>query len=186
MASTLEKADKDVKDLTEIVMRKHHQPLVERKIRVDILMAYGERDPNDNLIAPAVTLNGWPCNAKIKIVAYKDRVKGMGDAEMIIDADTWEKLNEKERMALVDHELQHLATTDKIDELGRPKLKMRKHDVQVGWFKCVAERNGLASQERIQAAQILHEYQQVFWPTEQQVAGSRIANLEVREQRPRA
>ncbi len=36
--------------------------------------------------------------------------------------------------------------------IGRPQLKLRKHDVEVGWFKCVAERNGAASLERIQFA----------------------------------
>lgn len=111
-------------------------------------------------------------------------MKGLGDAEILIDADWWEKANEAERKALLDHELQHFAKTDKVDDLGRPKLKMRRHDVQVGWFKSVAERNGVSSQERLQAAQMMHEHQQVFWPTDLKVSESRMANLEIREKTP--
>jgi hypothetical protein len=51
-----------------------------------------------------------------------------------------------------------------MDDLGRPKLRMRKHDINFGWFNQVAKRHGSASQERIQARMILDEAGQFYWP----------------------
>lgn len=70
---------------------------------------------------------------------------------------------------MLDHELFHIQIKMKgqiiqTDDLGRPKIKMRPHDMEVGWFKAVAERNGKYSQERIQALKYMEEMGQYFWP----------------------
>ncbi len=43
-------------------------------------------------------------------------------------------------------------------------LKMRKHDVQIGWFRDVALRNGIHSAEQRQAETIFRTYHQAFFP----------------------
>jgi hypothetical protein len=50
------------------------------------------------------------------------------------------------------------------DDLKRPKLKLRKHDVEVGWFAIVAGRHGSASLEIEQAKAVMDSYGQLFWP----------------------
>lgn len=57
-----------------------------------------------------------------------------------------------------------IVVTGDNDDLGRPKLKMRKHDVEIGWFKIIAERHGAHSIERQQAKIIFDTMGQSFWP----------------------
>ena len=71
---------------------------------------------------------------------------------------------------MLDHELHHMEV--KLDEEGvvirddlkRPKLKLRKHDVEVGWFALVAGRHGSNSLEIEQAKRVMDSYGQLFWP----------------------
>ena len=49
-------------------------------------------------------------------------------------------------------------------DLGRPELKLRKHDHEFGWFERVAQRHGAHSQERIQAARMMDSSGQAYWP----------------------
>jgi hypothetical protein len=53
----------------------------------------------------------------------------------------------------------------KTDALGRPKLVLRDHDVQVGFFAVIAKRHGMASQECIQSKIIMDAYGQLLWPS---------------------
>jgi hypothetical protein len=50
------------------------------------------------------------------------------------------------------------------DDIGRPKIVMRKHDFEFGWFTAVAARHGAHSMERQQAQEILCQAGQFYWP----------------------
>lgn len=94
---------------------------------------------------------------------------GRGDAEITIDNQWWEESTEEEKRALLDHELHHIALKiDKRgivrDDLGRPKIQMRNHDLEIGWFKVIAARHGDNSQERLQAKHAMNNMGQYFWP----------------------
>jgi hypothetical protein len=70
-------------------------------------------------------------------------------------------LEDEHKAAVVDHECQHVARVPntpkkiaagelawKVDDLGRPKLKLRKGDANVGdAFECVIARHGLYAVE---------------------------------------
>jgi hypothetical protein len=137
--------------------------LVDYRVRVDCLFAHPDLDEDGAPKGPPVTLNGYPCAAKVKITAPKDRAKGCGDAEILIDHDLYQELPDAERDALLDHELQHLESTGEFDDMGRPKLTMRLHDHSFGWFDAIAARHGRASFELRQFERFQRETYGLFW-----------------------
>lgn len=163
-----------------------HKPLADRGVKIDFLFAFGDRDEaTGELVGDALTKGGVRALGITRIVNLKDRTKGLGDVEICLDNDWWVDQDEAEQRALLDHELHHVAVTAKNDDLGRPKIKLRKHDVEVGWFRAVAARHGTHSMERIQAAAIMEVDGQFFWP-EMAKATGRMSRLEVAEQRSKA
>lgn len=165
MGTFYKKAGDDVNKVIKSMMKKYHGHLLKDAIgcdvTVDALLAFSEK-------GPPVTLHGMECYAKVRIVNLRDRVKGMADAEIIIDSDKWDTMNDERRNALIDHELEHLELALKkgaisFDDIGRPKLKIRHHDIDVGWFKSIAERHGKESIEIQQAHEIYAENQQLLF-----------------------
>lgn len=161
---TFQRAHKDLKELLDTLIDKYHPDLRENDVHIDLLWAYGDRDDNDELKNNAITHNGYPAAGLTKIMPLKDRVAGRGDVEILLDHDQWEALNPRSQAALLDHELEHITLTNERDDSGRPKLKLKKHDYQLGWFKEVAMRHGDHSMERIQARTAWSESGQAFWP----------------------
>jgi len=147
-----------------------HRPLLDAKVKIDYVFAHAERDEKTGQPkGPALKKNGIPAMGIARKVGLKDRAKGMGDAEICLDADHWEGIGEADRRALLDHELHHLAIKiDKRglvrDDLGRPVIQIRLHDVDIGWFAIIAQRHGKASFEVQQARQIMDDHGQFFWP----------------------
>jgi hypothetical protein len=123
---------------------------------------------------PVLKHQGYPAAAVVSITPLKQRALGVADAVIIVDRSTWLTLSSKQCDALIDHELEHLdrvmseATEEepagpKFDALGRPKLAIRRHDHQLGWFDDVARRHGDASPEIRQAKQLLAATQQLYF-----------------------
>ena len=155
MATTYQKADPDVLSLLLRAMADWHPELREAGVEVGVLMAY-------NPDGPAVKHHGAPAFATIRVVSLKDRVSKSYDAEMLIDEGEWGRFREHHRSALVDHELKHLQLVPlspkerkaaqredpkapwwKLDDLGRPRLKLRPGDWDAGdGFKEVVARHG--------------------------------------------
>ena len=175
----------DIIDVAAEVLKKHetHAPILARKVRIDFLFAFGDRDEtNGELIGPAIKSQGIQALGLCRKVNLKDRTKGMGDAEITIDGDWWETASPEQQAALLDHELHHIAVSEKNDDIGRPVIKLRKHDFQFGWFTLIAQRNGVHAQERIQAKGIMDAAGQFYWPEmhAHSQEGSRITKLETR------
>jgi hypothetical protein len=142
----------------------HHPDLQKHEVTVGVVLATTD-DPDK----PAVKLHGYPCAAVVSITPYKQRIHGVADALITIDAANWDDLSERQRESLIAHELTHLTVaTDrkgyaKADDAGRPKLRMRLHDVQVGWFMSIAERYGEDSYEVQQARDIQDKHGQLLF-----------------------
>lgn len=105
---------------------------------------------------------GYPAQAVIRITPTRDRALGIADAVIVVDRSNWLTLSQPQRDALIDHELTHLERVvdeetgaPKTDAVDRPKLTMRRHDYQLGWFDSVAARHGDASAEIRQAKQLI-------------------------------
>lgn len=165
-----EKAPAQAGQIIERMMERYHPQLRDANVKVDVLFAFATTDEFGDRKGSAVKLHGYSCKAVVRVLGLKDRTVGRGDAEIVIDGDEWPTWPDDEKDALLDHELEHLELkTDKDglvvrDDLDRPKLRIRKHDHQFGWFDSIARRHGSASLE-IQQAQAFHsQYKQLWLP----------------------
>ena len=181
---TFERCDKSVGEMASSLLRgfESHKPLVAAKVTIDFLYAYADRDNKGNRKNDALVLHGYPALGICKKTSLKDRAKGNGDAEILLDGDWWKEATDEQQRALLDHELHHLFFTGDLDDLDRPILSIRQHDFNFGWFKIIAERHGAASQEQMQAAVMMESSGQYFWPSIRGAisGGSRTAKLELR------
>lgn len=113
---------------------------------------------------------GYPAQAVIRITPIRDRALGVADAVIVVDRSNWMLLGAAQKDALVDHELTHLERVVdeetgaiKTDAVDRPKIAIRKHDHQFGWFDVIAQRHGDASPEVRQAKQLIQQTQQLYF-----------------------
>lgn len=162
------KSDNEAVRLMRDVMQEHHQDLHGAEVTVGMLAKWpGEDDVDDK---PVLTLHGYACLATVKVTSLKDRVLGVEDAIITLDGREYEKLSDREQRALLDHELEHLVLVCdadgniKADDHGRPKLKIKNHDWQLGGFIEVVERNGDASLERQAFQKWADGYRQLLLP----------------------
>jgi len=143
----------DVEELVDEMMTMYHGLLKEHGLTIDLLYAHAGTDANGDTVGCALKQNGMEKAALIKANSLKDRTKGMKDVELRIDGDKWPLYTDEQKRALIDHELMHveLQFTDsgalKRDDLDRPKVKMRPHDREVGWFDAVVKRHGKSAFE---------------------------------------
>lgn len=165
MSKVYSKAPSGVAERVAHLLKVFHRPLHDAGLRVD-LVSVADNDPDND--AP-LKLNGYPCAAVVRVIGLKDRSKGAGDVEVVIDEARYIQMNDGEKDALLDHELEHIELQLKkngrvaIDACGRPKCKMRLHDVQFGWFRSIAERHGIASHECKQATKLYLNHTQTFF-----------------------
>lgn len=113
---------------------------------------------------------GYPAQAVVRITPLRDRAQGVADACIVVDRANWTMLSALQRDALIDHELTHLSRvvdeeTSNIlfDAIGRPKLAMRPHDHQFGWFDEIAQRHGESSPEVRQAKLLMESSGQLYF-----------------------
>lgn len=171
--STYEKCPADVRELAESILGEFdsHAPIVAHKVKIDFLFARASVDEGGDPKGFAIVHHGIRTYGLTRKIPTKERAMGRGDAEVMLDGDWWEDATEAQKRALLDHEMHHIEVDLdedgglKRDDLKRPKLKLRKHDVEVGWFAVVAGRHGSASIEIQQAKVLMDSYGQLFWPS---------------------
>lgn len=159
------KAPEEVGDRVAHIIHLFHPELEAVRIRVDLISVANSEDDG-----PALTHQGYAAAAVVRIVDIKGRIMGRGDAEIVIDEYCWLQMDPAQKDALIDHELHHLivqhvgkGSVVKLDERGRPKLKLRKHDRQFGWFDEIAKRHGRNSGEVKQAMRLVLEAKQIYF-----------------------
>lgn len=167
----------DVSDLIDSVRADHHDDL--ESVTIGGLFAF---DTESSL--PVLKHQGYAAGAVVRITPLKDRALGMADATIVVDRAGWLALSQRQRAALIDHELTHLAVKTEeeegakdpvpvFDALGRPKLLMRKHDHQFGWFDEVAQRHGEASPEVRQARVLMESSGQLYFDFDPRATASK-------------
>ena len=135
---TFNECGREVELFAATVLRTHHPDLADAGVEIQYAFAYCD--------------DGWPLTtrgqrvaARVKIVTLEDRARGGPDAKITIDKGWWDDHSEAERVALLDHEHTHLLLkkprrTEKgelkfdVDAHNRPKLAMKKHDLEIGIF----------------------------------------------------
>lgn len=160
MPSLYAPAPLEVNELVEQAINEFHPALRDMGVSVDVLFATAERDRNGDPKGPALTHNGYPALGMASVTDSKSRAKGLSDCEIVLDGDRWYTLSDREKLALLDHELTHFEL--KVDRngvplrdaRGRPMLRLRRHDRQFGWFDEIARRHGEHSVEVQQAHEL--------------------------------
>ena len=190
--STDPKLIKPVADMATDILRTYetHKPLIDAKVRVDFLLALAERDEDNQPVQPAIMVRGHQALGKCSIVGYKDRAKGQGDAEIMLDGDWWDGASTEEQRAVLDHELHHIMVPMrngawKTDDLGRPKLKLREHDFEFGPSTSSPSATVANSVECKMMKAIADNYGQLYWPeiAHEAQEATRIGRLDLHETR---
>ena len=148
MPTTFTDCDKGVHDIAVALMGKYYRDLADADVTIRYLFA-----SNPDAIGGALKHNGYPAAATVKVNSLKDRVEGKTDCAITIDKKWWDAHDQRACAALIDHELYHIliAYDDEgeliTDDAGRPKVKLRPHDFQIGGFHVIAERHGPHAEE---------------------------------------
>lgn len=185
MPLTYQKANKDVVEMLGGVMTAHHRDLLACEVKVDVLMLTKTDAEGAPIQEPALKVHGYPAVACIKVVPLKQRALEQGDALMVIDEVVFGELSAAEQEAVLDHELEHLQVAAEdggvitihpksgemvgvptSDGLGRPKLKVRLHDWELGGFRSVVQRHGEAAIELKEVQACRDEKGQYCWDWE--------------------
>lgn len=137
------------------VMEQNHPELYNEGVTITALIARSEE-------GPAIKVRGCEAAGCIRITKLAERTLGLGDAVMILDGERLDAWTSKRLQAVIDHELRHLVLakskkTGQVqrDDQDRPKLKIRQHDFEFGWFARTAELYGEDSYEVSQAREIV-------------------------------
>lgn len=165
MAKIYAKAPDECTDRVAHIIKCFYPDLKNAGVRIDLLSVASDVEGK-----PALTHAGYPAAAVVRATSIKERTKGAGDAEIVIDESLYLGMNDAEKDALLDHEIHHIVLkldkkTDavKLDCRGRPKIGMKKHDLQFGWFVEIAKRHGPASGEVQQAARMFIAHKQTLF-----------------------
>jgi Putative phage metallopeptidase len=133
-------------------MHDYHGELEAAGVTLQVLWAFKYNIDGES--EPAMKVHGQVALAKTSVTSLPDRVRGIPDAKIVIDREFgWLRLSETRQTALIDHELTHLRLAldqdgaVKLDDAGRPKLRLRHHDWELTGFAEVAERHGEAAIE---------------------------------------
>lgn len=166
--SSYERCPNGVEEMARDILCQYasHKPLLDARVKIDFVFAFSDPDSG----RPAIMLGGYPALGVARRIGLKDRALGRGDAEVMLDGDWWKEATGERKRALLDHELHHFEVkTDKHgrfdwDDLNRPRLLLRKHDFDFGWFTIIAERHGKHSTEHLQFKTICDAAGQFYWP----------------------
>ena len=148
-------ANEEINLTIQKVMKENHQELFNEGVTITALIARSEN-------GPAIKVRGCEAAGCIRITKLAERTLGLGDAVMILDGERLDAWSSKRLQAVIDHELRHLVVarskkTGEVqrDDQDRPKLKIRPHDFEFGWFARTAELYGEDSYEVSQAREIV-------------------------------
>ncbi len=173
MAKSFTECPLEIRDQANSIIAKYHPDL----LKFDVTIAY--TFANSSTDAPALSHGGHPAAALCRINNEQARMEGLTDCSISICESTWDDLDDDERNALLDHELHHISVVFdkeggvKMDGCGRPKIKLRKHDIVVGGFHVIVKRHGIAALEAQHVRDAARKFKQAeftFMEEEMEVA----------------
>jgi len=114
--------------------------------------------------------NGRPVYGEVKKCATRDRDLFQKDVIVILAKGIWKEFNPKQRLKLMWHELYHVdvplqdTLEPEVDDRGRIKIVIRKHDCNLERFYDELERFGPDAEERTVIKRLSKIYK--TWKTE--------------------
>ena len=131
------------------VLRTIHPRLADAGVTVGLLLAHAKVNKDGEVTGPALKLHGVACAALVRVTKLKDRVKGVEDAIVELDADRFPDTPHATRRAIIDGELNRIVVVTngktgvmETDDAGRPKLKLKQADWNISGQFDVIERHG--------------------------------------------
>jgi len=187
MGTSYTKVTDDVYKVVDQVMHDHHEDLVD--VGATVLCLFAEADIKQLMKGKtAIMKNGIPCAATIRQTSLIERVAGMADLVILIDKPRWELLDAIGRQALIDHELTHPGVKREkktqdvcFDAADRPLFLMDPHDYEIGVFKSIISRYGMAAvdcqniQRMVSDTAVQLHFDAIIGPCRQQAAAAESA-----------
>jgi hypothetical protein len=176
MPITYESCDGVVGTVIERIVNKEHGEFASCEPPVTIAALWAR---NSDKTQPAVKLHGYPCRATIRKTNSKERANGSADLMIVIDEAVWDSLDSGSRDGLISHEIEHVellmkGNRAKIGHDGRPALRLKPHDYELGGFLDVIRRHGDNSLEYQDAKTFATDQRQLLfgWMGEQKQLGN--------------
>lgn len=141
--------------------QQYHEPLQAAEARIGLVMVSCDD-------GPAITHAGAQALAKVRRLNARDRLLTGFDAVIEVDAAVWESFTREQRIALLDHELTHLAVEKtgggrpRHYPDGRPKLATRPDDWMITGFYEVVERHGEHAPDAAAISAVIKQGQHLF------------------------
>jgi hypothetical protein len=126
--------DEPTYNLLDEIIREHHGHIVDANITIAFNRSWTEDADGRLKLGQAK-----------KCTEIERQMHGQ-DWVILLNEDAWERLDDAQKRALMDHELCHCQVTVdekggvKLDEYGKVVYRVRKHDVEE--FKEIVERHG--------------------------------------------
>lgn len=162
--STYCESPDEVREMITNIKNKYYPDLCKAEVTITSLMAHARRNEKGEITGPSLTLHGHPAIAIVSVTNHKNRVAGLTDVIIEFDGDIWNDFSLEDQSAIVDHELFHIDLKKdedgefQSDDSGRPKVRLKPHDWQLGGFGEIAKRHGSASQEVQQLKTVVSQY----------------------------
>jgi len=183
MANKYEKINAATQILFDEALEKYHGGTSAVGVTFDLLFGYAPVNDEGERTGPALKISGYPTNSISKIVDLANRVKGNGDAQIILDGDTWADLKDEQKIAILDRAINQFDIARNLDgevvtdTHGRPKLKMVKADWQFSYYSNIAKRHGKNSPEMESIKQFSEVFKQTIFGFTEDV--KELKNLEI-------
>jgi len=198
MSKTYEKPPPDVLALLDKVKADCHPDLMAAGVTFGVLMVHPNLNKEGIATAPALKVKGqdYPALAEISINEPKNRLLGMADVKLLINAPAWDDEEPEGREACLDHELEHITVVEdepmeieepvegqpdqfrkvirkqyRVDDNGLVVLRGREHDVYVGGFRSVIHRRGRHAIEARVIGGYAREFRQTLFAWADDMAG---------------
>ena len=163
---TLDNAPRDIVDFVNEVVEKYHGKLLKAGVTFSVLIASPTEKELEKRQPPFLKLHGYAAYAIASITPLEQRIKGVPDVTIKIDKTSWDRNDVAWREGLIDHEAMHFSLgldqygQQKEDKCGRPVVKMRLHDVELGVFDLIVERHGLKAPDGKHVQRLMGRYRQ--------------------------
>lgn len=141
-----ESAEEQVRAYVDRLLEQHHHDLNEAEVQIGLIFV-SDFDKDDNPV-PSIKLHGAFAAGCISLVKGVAGVFNPYQAQIQIDKLYWDNASEEVRLALVDHEIEHIELVrDKngivqTDDRNRTMIKLKPDDWVLTGFMSVVRRHG--------------------------------------------
>lgn len=161
MSKRIERPGDAAIELLQQAIREWHPELSKAGARIALLMVWPPVDVDGRPTGPAIKQAGFAAVGRASLARPRERLLVGCDAVVEVDAEAWEGLLDDGRLALLDHELEHIVVVVKDGEIaryadGHPQLKLRPDDWMLTGFASVVRRHGRQAIE-VTALRRVHE-----------------------------